>query len=158
MDLERIHFPRSFKPDAYGTVGYARWTMSDGTKTCRLMLSNSRLGPLIHRGETIRNELSGTTLSARLKSWVQKNSEVEFGKFSYFLDSQIVKDMLAKDSYGFNTFVGLCVAEVQQTSYKDWMHIPSSSNISDLLTKRVPSHVLGPSSEWQNGPSWLSMD
>ena len=176
--LETIFFPRSYKPEgvnptikpdlctlndgnpnAYGTVGYARWTLMDGTYRCRLMLSKARLSPLSHKGETVRNELCGATLSARLKTWLQKNSEVEFGNFYHFLDSRIVKDMIVKESYGFNTFVGLRVAEVQQkTSLQDWQHIPSRYNISDILTKGVPPGSLGPDSEWQNGPSWLCTD
>ena len=176
--LEDMSFPRSFKPDsvdlnikpdfctlndgnpdAFGTVGYARWTLLDGTYSCRLMLSKSRLSPLSHKGETVRNELSGSTLSARLKNWVVGNSEVEFGNFYHFLDSQIVKDMMSKESYGFNTFVGLRVAEIQQkTSLSDWLHIPSKFNVSDILTKGVPPNLLGPGSDWQNGPSWLSLD
>ena len=178
MQLNDIYFPRSFKPelvdpavkpdfctlndgnpDAFGTVGYIRWAMLDGTHECRLMLSKSRLSPLSHKGETVRNELSGATLSARLKSWIQKNSEIEFGNYYHFLDSQIVKDMLAKESYGFNTFVGLRVAEVQQkTALTDWIHIPSKQNISDVLTKGVPPNMLGPDSEWQQGPSWLRLE
>ena len=176
--LDSITFPRSFKPhgvddsvkpdfitfndgnpDAFGTVGYIRWTLMDGTRQCRLMLSKSRLGPLTHKGETVRNELSGATLTARLKHWVQRNSEVEFSSFYHFLDSQIVKDMLMKDSYGFNTFVGLRVAEVQQkTSVTDWRHIPSKFNMADVLTKGVHPNRLGPLSEWQNGPAWLRLD
>ena len=78
------------------------------------MLSKARLSPLSHKGETVLNELSGATLSARLKNWIQNNSEVEFENFFHFLDSQIVKDMIRKESYGFNTFVGLGVAELQQ--------------------------------------------
>jgi len=114
---------------------------------------------LTHKGETVRNELSGSTLSARLKHWVQKNSEVKFGKFYHFLDSRIVKDMLSKDSYGFNTFVGLRVAEVQQkTNIDDWKHIPSESNIADVLTKGVSPQALGHGSEWQNGPAWLQLE
>lgn len=167
--LEKVLFPRSFKPqgidttvkpdlctlndgnpDAYGTVGYARWTMIDGTHKCTLILSKSRLSPLSHKGETVRNELSGATLSARLKNWIQKNSELEFGNYFHFLDSKIVRDMILKESYGFNTFVGLRVAEVQQkTSLLDWRHIPSKCNISDILTKGVPPSFLGPESEWQ---------
>ena len=85
LQLDHIKFPRSFKPDkvdttikpvfcsfndgnpdAFGTVGYVRWTLLDGSKRCRIMLSKSRLGLSTHKGETVRNELSGATLSARL--------------------------------------------------------------------------------------------
>ena len=176
--LDTIQFPRSVKPagtdpevkpmlctfndgnpDAFGTVGYVRWIMNDGSAQCRLLLSKSRLGPLMHKGETVRNELSGATLSARLTHWTRKNSGIEFDCHHHFLDSQIVKDMLGKESYGFNTFFGLRVAEVQQkTNYHDWKHIPSKSNIADLLTKGVAPSMLGPDSEWQNGPIWLRKD
>ena len=176
--LEKINFPRSYKPsnvnpaikpdfcsfndgnpDSYGTVGYARWTLLDGSYQCRIMLSKARLSPLSHKGETVRNELSGATLSARLKNWIQNNSEVEFENFFHFLDSQIVKDMIRKESYGFNTFVGLRVAEVQQkTSLADWKHIASKHNISDILTKGVPPTLLDIGTEWQSGPAWLSLD
>ena len=64
--------------------------------------------------------------------------------------------MLAKDSYGYNTFAGLRVAEVQQkTDIEDWKHISSSQNISDILTKGISPNKLRPESEWQRGPSWL---
>ena len=34
--------------------------------------------------------------------------------------------MILKDSYGFNTFAGLRVGEIQQkTVVEDWIHIPS---------------------------------
>ena len=175
LQLDKIYFPRSLKPegtdptvkpalctfndgnpDGFGTVGYARWIMADGSVQCRLILSKSRLGPLMHKGETVRNELSGSTLSARLKTWIQRNSDIEFGEFHHFLDSQIVRDMLAKDSYGFNTFIGLRVAEIQQkTVLENWKHVPSRCNISDVLTKGAPPSMLGPGSDWQEGPAWL---
>ena len=133
--------------------------MLDGTYECRLMLIKSTLSPLSHNGDTVRNELSGATLSARLKLWVQKNSEIQFGNYYHFLDSQMVKDMLAKEIYGFNTFEGLQVAKVQKkTALTDWIHIPSKQNILDVLTKGKPPNMLGPDSEWQKGPSWLRLE
>ena len=67
--------------------------------------------------------------------------------------------MLAKESYGFNTFLGLRVAEIQQkTLVTDWSHIPSKQNISDILIKGVPPNMLGSASDWQNGPEWLCRD
>ena len=178
VQLDKIYFPRSFKPknvddtvkpgfctfddgnpDAHGTVGYARWTLKDGSFKCRLILSKSRLCPLTYKAETVRSELAGGVLSARLKSWAQKNADIEWGSFHHFLDAKIVHDMLPKESYGFNTFVGLRVAEIQQkTNYEDWHHVPSKSNIADILTKGAPPNMLGINSEWQNGPAWLSLD
>ena len=123
------------------------------------MMAKARLSPLTHKGETVKNELGAATLAARQKEFVQKNSGIVFGEFFHFLDSMIVQDMLAKDLYGFNTFVGLRVAEIQQkTKLEDWSHIPSEKNyVADILTKGVSPALLGEDSEWQRGPTWLSL-
>ena len=52
------------------------------------------------------------------------------------MDSRIVQDMIKKDNYGFNTFAGLRVAEIQKkTDVDSWLHIPSAENIADVLTR-----------------------
>ena len=67
--------------------------------------------------------------------------------------------MLRNESYGFKTFVGLHVAEIQQkTQFKDWKHISSQDNkVTDILTNGIPPSMLGPESDWQQGPKWLSL-
>ena len=126
-----------------------------GWKISVLTDDEQRLRPLGHLGETVHNKLSGATLSARLKVWIQKNLDVKFKDFNHFLDSRIVQDMLNNDSYSFKTFIGLCVAEIQQkTQYKDWKHVSSQVNkVADILTKGAPPSMLGPESEWQQGPT-----
>ena len=82
---------------------------------------------------------------------------MNFQNHHHFLDSMIVLDMMKKDSYGFNTFAGLRVGEIQQkTPLNDWHHIPSKENISDILTRGATPDKLGPGTTWQCGPSWLS--
>ena len=50
-----------------------------------------------------------------------------------FLDSQIVQYMIRKESYGYNTFAGLRVAEIRKkTDVLSWQHVPSEENIADL--------------------------
>jgi len=174
--LEKIKFPRCYKPinfdpsvkptlitfndgnpEAYGTVAYARWRLLDSSYVTRLVMAKARLGPLIHMGETVRNELSGATLSARITKWIQKYSGVHFESTVHFLDSRIVRDMLDKESYLFSTFFGLRVAEVQQnTMVENWHHIASDLNIADLLTKGCSPAELDSGSAWQSGPSFLS--
>ena len=176
LKLEDIKFPRSYKPEnfdpsvrpslitfndgnpeAYGSVAYARWKLLDSSYVTRLIMAKARLGPLTHMGETVRNELSGATLSARITTWIQKNSGVRFENAIHFLDSRIVRDMLDKDSYLFTTFFGLRVAEIQQkTVIENWLHIASGLNVADLLTKGCLPTELGPGSMWQCGPSFLT--
>ena len=60
---------------------------------------------------------------------------------------------------GYNTFAGLRVGEVQEKSdTRSWLYIPSSENISDILTRGAPPTQLGPDSIWQKGPKWLIED
>ena len=105
----------------------------------------------------MRNELSGSTLASRIKVWLIQESGLIFGNHFHFLDSRIVQDMMKKQSYGFNTFAGLRVGEIQQkTSPNDWLHIPSKANIADVLTRGETPDKLGVGSSWQLGPLWLS--
>ena len=67
--------------------------------------------------------------------------------------------MVQKSSYGYGTFAGLRVGEVQQkTDPQQCLHICSDDNISDILTRGASPSLLGPSSTWQCGPSWLVLD
>ena len=69
----------------------------------------------------------------------------------------ILLDMMKKQSYGFNTFAGLRVGEIQQkTNQEEWHHIPSKENISDILTRGATPDKLGPGTTWQGGPVWLT--
>ena len=67
--------------------------------------------------------------------------------------------MIKKESYGYNTFAGLRVAEIQKnTDILSWQHIPSEENVADILTKGASPDSIGPGSIWQDGPEWLVKD
>ena len=87
-------------PDSYGTVAYTLWTLNDGSKVATLMMSKAKLGPLLQKGETVRNELSGATIASRLKEFIFEHSGICFDDHIPFLDSQIVQAMIKKESYG----------------------------------------------------------
>ena len=151
LKLELMKFARSFKPDdadpnvlpdlvtfedgnpdAFGAVAYALWTLSDNTKEVRLIMSKAKLAPIVKKGETVRNELNGATFAARLKTWILKTSGINFNQHVPILDSRIVQDMIKKDSYWYNTFAGVRVAEIQsKTNVDDCLHV----YIADILTK-----------------------
>ena len=146
-------------PEAFGAVCYAVWTLLDGNRKVSLLIAKAKMGPLQYKGETTRNELAGATFASRLKCWVVENTSLKFGRHVHFLDSMIVKDMVRKESYGYNTYAGLRVAEVQKkTCVDDWKHIPSAENISDILTKGARPDLLAPGSIWQCGPVWLAKE
>ena len=176
--LREVKFTRSIKPDnvdpntlpilvtfndgnpeSFGAVAYVLWELDNGKREARLLMSKAKLGPLSHKGETVKNELSGATYASRLKVWIQEHSRLQFKEHIPFLDSQIVQFMILKDSYGFNTFAGLRVAEIQQkTDPEAWLHIPGDENISDILTRGASPDKLGKDSVWQKGPLWLVKD
>ena len=84
----------------------------------------------------MKNELSEATYAARLKCLIVEHTKIDFGDHVHFLDSRIVQDIIMKESYGFNTFAGLRVGEIQKkTDIMKWLHIPSEENIADVLTK-----------------------
>ena len=119
-------------------------------------MSKAKSAPLLHKGCVMKSELSGATFAARLDCWVKEHTNLHFGNSVHFLDSQIVKQMMLKESYGYNTFAGLRVAELQRkTNLSDWGHIPSCENVADILTKGATPDKLGPGSVWQHGPGWL---
>lgn len=173
--LKNAVFNRSYKPpnfdpsvkpvlvtfcdgneDAFGVIVYALWSLLDGTKTSRFILAKAKLGPLLNKGEVVKNELSGSVLAARAMCWIKSHTGLEFSHSVHFLDSRIVQDMMLKESYGFNTFAGLRVSELQKkTDLTKWFHIASSENIADILTKgSTPDHI-GQNSLYQTGPLWL---
>jgi len=146
-------------PEAFGVVGYILFTLLDGSRSATLLMSEAKLGPISHKGETSRNELNGATLSARLKVWIIQECGFSINNHFHFTDSMIVYAMLKKESYGFNTFAALRVGEIQEKcNYEDWAHLPSKENAADCLTKGQTPEKLIQNSVWQCGPEWLVLD
>ena len=117
--MKNIEFPRCVKPkgaidnptlvlfsdasnEAYGTVAYARWVMEDGIFKTRLIASKCRVAPL-KCIDIVRLELAAALLSKRLRMFVTKEMRYTFSEVYHLVDSEIVKAMVHKESYGFNT-------------------------------------------------------
>ena len=74
------------------------------------------------------------------------------------MDSEIVRAMINKESYGFRTFAANRIGEIQELTEKEnWHWIEGNLNIADLTTRPFDgtSRDLGADGEWQNGPSFL---
>ena len=88
-----------------------------------------------------------------------KESRLEFTKVVHLVDSEIVKAMIQKGSYGFNTFAANRVGEIQHTTQKnEWYWIPGKPdiNVADVTTRGcAPVDVS--SSLWQEGPEFLKL-
>ena len=120
---------------AYGACAYYRWKLNNGQFKCRLILSKNRLAP-IKRLSIDRIELCGAVLNSRLKAFLERHCRYKVQKCYHIVDSQIVHNMIQKESYGFNTFAATRVGEIQQnTNPDDWYWTESKNNIADSLTR-----------------------
>ena len=106
----------------------------------------------------MRTELNGAVLSKRLEDFITSEVRLQFVKTYCIVDSEIVRAMIQKESYGFNTFVALRVGEVQgHTNPQNWYWIDGKLNIADWITRGKNPDELGPGSTWQNGPEFLKL-
>ena len=135
-----------------------RWKVENGMYESNLLISKNRISPL-RRMTTVRSELCGAILAARLKVFIEKESRLKFEKVFFITDSKIVQAMIHKESYGFNTFVAVRVGEIQESSDPDnWYWVEGKLNISDWLTRGKSPVELDVNSTWQRGPEFLETD
>ena len=70
-------------------------------------------------------------------------------------DSTIVLNWLRSESASFKPFVGVRVAEIQESwSTSSWRYVPSEDNPADDLSRGITVEELS-SSRWMNGPPFL---
>ena len=142
---------------AYGACPYYRWKLNNGQFKCRLILSKNRLAP-IKRLSIDRIELCGAVLNSRLKAFLERHCRYKLQKCYHIVDSQIVHNMIQKESYGFNTFAATRVGEIQQnTNTDDWYWTESKNTIADWLTRGKKPNDLNSESIWQRGPDFLEL-
>ena len=71
-------------------------------------------------------------LATWLPNFINEESRLKFEKEYFSMDSQIVKAMLKKESYGFNTFVSVKVREIKSTADpNDLFLIEGEINMAD---------------------------
>ena len=172
FEMEKITFPRSIKPanairdpslvifsdaseEAFGCCAYIRWTTPGGAES-RLLMAKSRLAP-VKKITMPRLELNGALMGARVKDFIVKETTMNFKKIYMIVDSEIVRAQIQKESYGFNTFVGVRIGEIRSlTNADDWYWVEGSVNIADIVSRGSPPEDLGTGSEWQTGPAFLN--
>ena len=169
-EVPRIKFTRAIKPvdsigdpdlvifsdgskQAYGAVAYLKWKTENGYK-CRLVAAKSRIAPLKVR-DIVRLELCGATIAARLRKFIEE-IDGSINKCHHFIDSNIVKGMILKGSYGHNTFDGNRIGEIHRNSeVNEWHWIEGQLNVADLLTRGASPLELDIGTTWQEGPEFL---
>ena len=79
-------------------------------------------------------------LPKRLKIFIEAETWFKFDKEFFIVDSQIVRGMIQRESYGFNTFVAVHIGEIEDaTEPNNWYWVNGQYNIADWLTRgRTP--------------------
>ena len=174
LEIAKLKFSRCIKPlkatknpilvifsdasgHAFGACAYVRWELQNGTFKSALFTSKTRVSPLTTETIVIL-ELAAAVLSKCLRRSIIDHSRLKFEKIFHIIDSEIVRAMINKDSYGFNTFVATRVGEIQGSiDPSEWFWIKSELNIADILTKGSSPDKLDATSEWQCGPEFLTL-
>ena len=103
-------------------------------------------------------ELSGAVISKRLCCFIQEELRYQFEKVYHIVDSEIVKAMISKESYRFNTFAANRISEIQsKTEVSEWYWVNGTLNIADWITKGKSPVDLQSRSVWQEGPAFLKL-
>ena len=140
--------------DAYGACSYIRFQLENGTFDSNLVMAKTRVTP-VKKITPVRSELMGAVLAKRLAETICKESRYEITKKYFITDSEIVRAMIQKDSYGFNSFTSVLIGKIQSgTDMKDWWWIKGELNIADWLTRGKPPQYLNDEA-WSKGPSFL---
>ena len=150
--LKHITFERSTKPndavgdpilvvfadgsgEAYGAVAYAQWQLEYHTYGARLLTAKNRIAP-IKVVDIVRLELEGAVVSKCLIVFLNKGMRYKFTKVYHIIDSEIVKAMINKESYGINTFAANRIVEIQQkTTLLEWFWVKGVLNIADWIRR-----------------------
>ncbi|KAJ8033541.1 hypothetical protein HOLleu_23814 [Holothuria leucospilota] len=142
---------------ALGTAAYIRYKLLNGHFESRLIASKSRVAP-IEIISIVRLELSAAVMSKRLASYILKEMRIDFGKVFYIVDSEIVRAMIQKESYGYKAFAATRIGEIrQETEPNDWWWCKGELNVADFITRGRTSQEIGTNSTWQDGPGFLAL-
>lgn len=98
----------------------SRWLSKDGTYEAWIIASKNRIAS-VKVVNVVRLELSGAVIGKRLRVFTQAGIRYNFTAAYHIEHSKIVKAMISKESYGFNTYAAKQIREIQEkTSPQEW--------------------------------------
>lgn len=153
---------------AGGAAIYAGYKLQDGTYSCQLLTSKSKLMDM----SIPRNELSAVLIMSELAFLVKKALGATVKEVLYFTDSIVALSWCHNINKKLKMFTHNRVATIRR--FIEWtvdgadgieplplFHIDGTLNIADILTKEhdnISPSTLGMSSEWQSGKSWMALE
>jgi len=106
-----------------------------------------------------RLEVCAATLLSELYKKAVRTLNVTINESFLWTDSSIVLTWIQGPPNKFNIFVGNRVALIQEeTAAATWRHVPSQSNLADLISRGIEPATLSTSTLWWNGPQWLTQE
>lgn len=142
---------------AYAACVYFRTEYEDGSISCNLISSKSRVAPL----KVIslpRLELCSMVILVKLVHQVRQifKDRVSVSSVDLWSDSQIALCWIRSHPSRWNIFVSNRVSQIQNLSANCiWRYIPSSQNPADLPTRGIPPQNLIDCNLWWHGPQFL---
>ena len=112
--LKHVEFPRSLWPAeevvglpslvvfsdgsvlAFGACAYIRWQLASGGYWTQLIMAKCKVAPK-HIVSIPRMELNGAVLGNRMKNFLVKDTNLEFGTIYHLVDSSTVLGYLQKE-------------------------------------------------------------
>jgi len=144
--------------EACGAVCYTRHLYEDGSVSCRLVASKSRVAPL--QAASIPGlELMAAVVGLRLGETVGRVLRIESHRWTFCSDSMDVLYWIRGRSRKFKPFVANRIGEIQALTNPDqWRHVSSRQNPADLLTRGLSVAKLIDEEKWWIGPLFLKQD
>lgn len=142
---------------AYGACVYFKADYSDGTTSCNLITSKSRIAP-IKTVSLPRLELCAMVLLSNLVKRVIDiySQQIPINFVYLWTDSEIALCWVGSHASRWSVFVSNRVSQIQHLTEKyQWNHVDSRNNPADLLSRGSTVQKIQESSLWWNGPPFL---
>lgn len=151
--MSELHIFCDSSQVAYGLAVYA---VNSGDKSSNLIMSKARVAPT--PALTIpKLELLSLTFASRLAQTLLTNEKLSFRNCILWCDSEVAINWVYHDK-STEVFVRNRVSEIRTLRSKynfSILHVPSTENPADLLTRGVSVLNLSNSLKWKHGPSFL---
>ena len=180
-DVEKVTFPRCFRSsDAKPTevhlhifsdsskqakcaVGYLRFTYSDGTIECSLVVARSRVAP--RKRMTIpRLELDAAGMATKLAITLVEELDYNISSITFWIDSMIVLYWIRQPSSNYRDYVAHRIVDITEDLKRleengqrkvEVRYVPTKENVADAGTRGLRLSELTSESVWQRGPPFL---
>lgn len=138
---------------ALGACIYLLSTRQDGSNTCNLVLSKTRLAPKVKHSIPRMEILSAVLLTNLMKHVQVSYPEIPDSDIFWFSDSADVIFWLYSGHLSWRPFVANQVQKIRKNSLvQNWRHIDTKENPADLPSRGTKLCELKNNSFWQHGP------